>query len=406
MHSLKEMFKDKKLMKYSWFIIFVMALIYILYFVIKNFDVIASACGHAVGSFLGALAPLFIGLLLAYLINPAVTKLDENFISKIFKDLPDPEKDRKRQKQQRIVSTLFAYIVILVAIFLVIYIFASLLLKQVRFGSFQEMMDSITSYIMSCEHAVKSWAEGLPSGAFSDKVFSMGNAITKWISENLTAANAIQQVTAIGSSVVNFVLGIIVSFWLVMDKEFFLRLWNRFSYAVLPGRGGDVLNRNFTEVNIILSRFIRGILLDTVIIAVLSSIILSILGLKFAVAIGVFAGICNVIPYFGPVLGMIPAFIVGFINGGIIGGIIPVIALFAVQQVDSNFIYPKVVGSSTGLHPVTVLLAVVVGGVYGGIVGMILAVPVTSLLKLYIGKLIRHIEKSKEKKKTIPDGDA
>jgi len=96
-------------------------------------------------------------------------------------------------------------------------------------------------------------------------------------------------------------------------------------------------------------------------------------------------------------MGMIPAFVVGLINGGLAGGIVPVIALLVIQQVDGNFIYPKVVGSSTGLHPVTVLLAVVVGGVYGGILGMLIAVPVTGIIKLYVVKLVKYCENRKKK---------
>lgn len=249
----------------------------------------------------------------------------------------------------------------------------------------------------------QNWVANIPSDVLSAKMASLEDTILKWVSNHFNAQSAISQLTSIGGRIVTFILGVIISFWFILDKEFFLGLCRRFFRAVLPGRGATVLDSNLKEIDAILSRFVRGILLDTVIIAVLSSIVLSILGLKFAVFIGVFAGLCNVIPYFGPIMGMIPAFIVGFINGGIMGGIIPVIALIVIQQIDGNFIYPKVVGSSTGLHPVTVLLAVVVGGVYGGIVGMIIAVPITGIIKLYVVKFIRHLENRKKKAAEIGD---
>ena len=83
---------------------------------------------------------------------------------------------------------------------------------------------------------------------------------------------------------------------------------------------------------------------------------------------------------------MIPAFIIGWLTGSLTQGIIAVVVLIIVQQIDSNIIYPKVVGSSTGLHPLMVLLAVSVFGYYGGIIGMILAVPIAGILQVFILK--------------------
>lgn len=397
MRGINGIFKDKRLSRYSLFIIVTMFFVYIFYFIIKNLNVILAACAGGIASFLGALAPLFIGIVLAYIIDPAVERIDGRFISRIYKNLDDPVKNLKRQKRQRLISTLLTYLIIMAVVTALIFFFATLLVGKIKIESFSQMIESITSYIVSCEHAFKDWVANIPSDVLSEKIAALGDTILKWLSHHFNAQNTIDQVTSIGGGIVKFLLGVIVSFWFVMDKVFFVRLWNRFFAAVLPGRGSEVLNKNLKEIDAILSQFVRGILLDTVIIAVLSSIVLSILGLKFAVFIGVFAGLCNVIPYFGPIMGMIPAFVVGLINGGLAGGIVPVIALLVIQQVDGNFIYPKVVGSSTGLHPVTVLLAVVVGGVYGGILGMLIAVPVTGIIKLYVVKLVKYCENRKKK---------
>ncbi len=113
------------------------------------------------------------------------------------------------------------------------------------------------------------------------------------------------------------------------------------------------------------------------------------MGLEAAVFIGVFAGICNIIPYFGPVMGMIPAFLMGFFTEGFWHGAIAVIILLVIQQIDSNVIYPKVVGSSTGLHPLAVLLAITIFGYLFGIIGMLLAVPLTGIIQIFVLKLIR-----------------
>ena len=203
-------------------------------------------------------------------------------------------------------------------------------------------------------------------------------------------------VTGLFGSIVNFVIGLIISIYLLIDKDFFKHLWNGFLDLVLPQKACSAINGTLTEINGVLSRFIRGVLIDTVIVATLSSIGLTIAGLEFAVFIGIFAGLCNIIPYFGPILGMVPAFLVGFITEGVWQGIIAVIILLVIQQIDGNLIYPKVVGSSTGLHPLFVLLAVSIGGYYAGIVGMVLAVPVAGVLQIFCYRWIAFQKKRKE----------
>lgn len=136
-------------------------------------------------------------------------------------------------------------------------------------------------------------------------------------------------------------------------------------------------------------RFLRGQLLDALIVAIITSVILTIIRLDFAVLLGCFAGLTNVIPYFGPVFGAIPAVIVALFTGGLAKAVITLVAFIIIQQIDANLIYPKVVGSSTGLHPVFVLLAVTFGGYFWGIIGMVLAVPVVACIKQFI---IRKVE--------------
>jgi predicted PurR-regulated permease PerM len=105
---------------------------------------------------------------------------------------------------------------------------------------------------------------------------------------------------------------------------------------------------------------------------------------KYAVIIGIIGGILNIIPYFGPFLGMIPAFLVAFATGGIWRAIIAVLAILAIQQIDSNYIYPKIVGTSIGLHPLFVLLAVSFFGYLWGVLGMLLAVPIACIVQVVV----------------------
>ncbi|HNU81001.1 MAG TPA: AI-2E family transporter, partial [Bacillota bacterium] len=138
--------------------------------------------------------------------------------------------------------------------------------------------------------------------------------------------------------------------------------------------------------------FIRGQLLAALIVGILSSIGLSIIRLDFAILIGMTAGIANIIPYFGPILGSVPAVIVGLLSGNPVKALLAIIVLVAVQQIDGTLISPRIVGSSVGLHPVFVMLSMIIGGSYLGLLGMLIAVPIAAIIKMF---LVRWMENKK-----------
>ena len=388
MKKFKEVMKERSFVRGSLFIVFNAFILYVLYFIVKNFDVIAIAAGKGISSVVSAFSPLFIGLVIAYLLNPLVTIIDKRMMRRMFFRIPDdPVKAEKRRNLSRFLSVLLTFLIVIAAIAAIIYGFAVMILGQFVFSNFSEMAQGVVQTFLNYEVELRQWiAQNLPAGFMSDKFMEIANSIISWISTNFSASNAISAVTGAVGSVVNVAIGAIVSIYLMKDKDFFLSLWRKLLHLLLPQRANAAVTETLSEVNGVLSQFVRGALLDAVIVAILSSIGLSVIGLDFAVFIGVFAGIANVIPYFGPLLGMIPAFIIGLFTEDFTQAAVAVIVLIIVQQIDSNIIYPKVVGSSTGLHPLTVLLAVSVFGYFGGIIWMILAVPIAGIIQAFIVK--------------------
>ncbi len=407
MKKIKEVLSDNNYMKHSIFIAFTAALLYILYFIISNFDNVFLVAVQVLGSLGSAFAPLFIGLLLAYLLNPLADFLRRNLVARLLRidhavsandtasevdgavsksQERDAAQRAKKQKRARLISVLLTYLLIIVIICLIVYAFAVLIVGSFSFDGIESAANSIIAYFQSNEDVIRGWVGSLPEGVFSDKINELVNSIVSWFSNNFSTSGIINFVSGIVGSIANVFIGIMISIYLLYDKDFFLGLWRSFLRLALPEKASLAINGTLTEINGVVSKFVRGALLDALIVAILSSIGLSIMKLDFAVFIGCFAGLTNVIPYFGPFIGMIPAFLVGTITGGLSQGIIAVLVLFAVQQIDSNLIYPRVVGSSTGLHPLFVLLAVTIGGHYGGIVAMIIAVPIAGILKVFIQK--------------------
>ncbi len=404
MKKYKEFMKERSFIRGSLFIVFNAFLIYVLYFIIKNIDLITVTAGQGASSIISAFSPLFIGLVIAYLLNPLVTIIDRRMMQKVFFHIADdPIKEEKRRNLSRFISVLLTFVIVLAAIAAIIYGFAVMILGQFVFADFSSMFQDVIQTFMNYEVELKQWvAQNLPKGFLSDKLMELANSIITWFSQNFSATTAITAVTETVGSVVNIAIGAIISIYLMKDKDFFLGLWRKFLHLVLPQRANAAVTETLNEVNGVLSQFVRGALLDAVFVAILSSIGLSIIGLDFAVFIGIFAGIANVIPYFGPLLGMIPAFIIGLFTGSFSHAVIAVIVLIIVQQIDSNIIYPKVVGSTTGLHPLVVLLAVSVFGHYGGILGMILAVPTAGILQIFVLKWAYRKERKLESASAPP----
>ena len=398
MKKIKEYMRDRAFIRGSLFIVFNAFLLYVLYFVVKNFSSIASSLGSGISALLSAFSPLFIGLIISYLLNPLVTLIDKKLMQKVFFRVPeDPLKAEKRRKLSRFISVLLTFIIVLAAIAAIIYGFAVMIVGQLVFTNFSTTFNNVLQTFLSYEVELKQWvSQNFPDGFLSEKVMDASNSVISWFSENFSASTAVSVISGAVGSVVNFVIGAIVSIYLMKDKDFFLSIWRKFLHLVLPQRANAAVTETLNEVNGVLSQFVRGALLDAVFVAILSSIGLSIVGLDFAVFIGVFAGIANVIPYFGPLIGMIHAFLIGWLTSDFVHGVLAVLVLVIVQQIDSNIIYPKVVGSSTGLHPLAVLLAVSVFGYFGGIIGMILAVPIAGILQVFILKWAYRQERRRD----------
>lgn len=404
MEKFKEILKDRSFIRGSFFILFNALLLYILYFVIKNFGSLSETLIGCCSTLIDALWPLILGLILAYLLNPLSELIDRKLVGKFFKLPDDPIKAEKRNSLYHFISVILTLLLVLAAIIAIIYGLAVMIIGRVVFQSLSETIQDLISGFSGYEATFKNWiSTNVPEGMLSEKLVEFTNTLMSWIGDNVNATSVISFFTNIGGGVIDTVIGIIISIYLMKDKQFFIGLWRKVLHLTLPQKSNAVLTETLSEINGVLSKFIRGALLDALIIAILSSIGLSVMGLEAAVFIGIFAGIANVIPYFGPVLGMIPAFLMGFCTDGFWHGVLAVAILIVIQQIDANIIYPKIVGSSTGLHPLMVLLAVSIFGYFGGILGMLLAVPAAGVIQIFVLKWANTRERKVSEKPATSD---
>ncbi len=173
---------------------------------------------------------------------------------------------------------------------------------------------------------------------------------------------------------------------------FFLKDGRRMKKAVVSW----VPNRYFEMALIILhktstqlGRYLRGQLFVASIVGALSVTALYLLNVRYYFFIGTMAGLANMIPYFGPLVGAIPAILIAFIDTGSMGAVAAVAVAFAsIQLFENVFVSPFVVSKSVELHPLTIIIAILVGGQLAGIVGMLLAVPTASIIKVAVRELM------------------
>jgi predicted PurR-regulated permease PerM len=157
------------------------------------------------------------------------------------------------------------------------------------------------------------------------------------------------------------------------------------------------------DLDRVFSGYIRGQLTDAFVMMLLISLVLSLTGVKFSILIGIFAGIGNLIPYFGPIVAYVTTTIVCLMNGEIKTLIISLIALFIIQAVDGNIIGPKLLSSSIKIHPLIIIVSIIIGSAIGGFLGMLLAVPVGAYVKLVFVRFINHRLEHKEAMKHEED---
>ena len=216
-------------------------------------------------------------------------------------------------------------------------------------------------------------------------IIQIVTTLQKYIMTNLGSMTS--NIMSIGSSIASFFIAIIISIYILKDSEYFIALWKKLYYLIFrESHVGKNFSEIFRLINEVFSKFIRGQLLEAFCVGVLSSIALSIVGIDYAVVIGLISGICNMIPYVGPLVGTILAAVMGLLSGSPIKVIYAIIAMLIVQQIDNNLLAPKIVGDSVGLHAVFTMMAILVGGNVGGLLGMLLAVPVAASIRVLFNK--------------------
>lgn len=169
----------------------------------------------------------------------------------------------------------------------------------------------------------------------------------------------------------------IVTYYFLVDGEL---IYNKI-LLILPTKKRIVAKRIISHLDKVLSRYIVSQLLLSLIIGLLTTIILLILNVKFAIILGIFNGILNIIPYFGPIIGAIPPIFIALMESPE-KAVWTVIAMTIIQQVEGNILSPKITADSTNMHPLMIIILLLLGEKLGGFIGMIIIIPIGVIIKV------------------------
>lgn len=354
---------------------FLLALsIILVYFFISQVNIFTDKLDYI----LIVMQPFIIGFVIAYIINFLL-----DFYEKKFFEISYIKK--LNIKSTKGISIFLSYLTALLILSMIIkFLFPQLM------GSIMGLVNDIPRYISIANEFASELINNLDlSQENSSLIMENFNKSVDYIIRFVT-----NLIPALGlfignliSGIWNLVLGIIVSIYLLIDKEKLLALGKKIAYALLSERHANFLVELVHKSNYTFGRFIIGKIIDSAIIGVLTFVILTVFKMPYTILISFIVGITNIIPFFGPFIGAVPSFvIILFISP--VKALWFLVIIFVIQQLDGNFIGPKILGDTIGISAFWVLFSILVAGKILGILGMIIGVPLFAIIYSIIKDII------------------
>ena len=372
--------KKKPIKKWLYWFLFAVATI-VVYKTLDNF----TAIGNWIKNLLGILTPFLIGILIAYLLyNPAKK------VEKLYKKIKRPKIIAKKAR-------LFAVITVYI-IAILLFVLAFRFLLPVIAESIVDLVNNFQGYY----NIAMAEIEKLPEDSIlkSEMVINAIGDIQKIDLKQLINLNKIAEYAKgaidFASKIFDFFVAIIVSVYVLLERTEILRFIKKFCKAMFKEQTYANIGKYFNKTNEVFFDFLAGQIIDGIVVGIITSIAMSIMGVKYSVLLGFMIGLFNLIPYFGAIVAVIIATLLTMLTGGIGQAIAMVIVVTILQQIDANIINPKIIGNSLKVSPLLVIFGVTIGGAYFGVWGMFLAVPILAVLKIILEDYIDYKNKLKE----------
>ncbi len=358
------------------------------YYILFHFDNLKDRVGYLFSVF----TPLFTGIAIAYILNPVMRFLEKKVCYPLWNKIKK-KKDHIYRKEAlviRIISVILTMGLFLAMIYAIIMSIVPQIVNNIA-----DLINKIPSfdYYALLKKALPVDTAVLDDmSALSENLINNFGSVLNQLTPILdgvmkTTSTLIDYASPVFKSLLNFLIGIIFSFYLLFDKERYSAQSKKLLYACLKRETANNLINNLRYSDKIFGGFITGKVIDSIIIGIMCYIGVLIIGTNVPVLIAVVVGVTNVIPYFGPFIGAIPCGLIVLMYDPK-KCLIFLIFILLLQQFDGNILGPKILGSSIGLNGFWVVFAITVFSKLFGIIGMFLGVPIFAVIYSAIRTLI------------------
>ncbi|MBC7088495.1 MAG: AI-2E family transporter [Tissierellales bacterium] len=375
---------NKKYTTISVYSVIVIIISIIFYMIISQFGLFLSSINRYIKVF----EPFIIGFAIAYLANFLVRLIEVKMLNKALKN-------QENTKFKRAISILVSYIILFLGLFLFFYMMVPQLINSLT-GAFYSI---INNYNNLSENIVEFINKLNISQNYINDIVSRWNDFVdnmiNYISNSLPLIGNFA--SRLFSSIWNIVLGVIISIYMLIDKERFSLLLKKIDFSIFS-KERALRNIELTKrADNIFGRFLVGKIIDSIIIAIITYIALRITKMPYPVLISFIIGVTNIIPFFGPFIGAIPSFfIILFVSP--IKALWFLVIILLIQQLDGNIIGPKILGDSLGISAFWILFSLLISGKIFGFIGLIIGVP----LFVFIYSIVKDNVEKRLKKKGLP----
>lgn len=309
-------------------------------------------------------APILIAGVLFYMLNPIV-----NLLVKI------------KIKRFKITRTLATVIVFLFLLGILVYLISSFLPRLINQVS--NLVYNIPSLAKTTTKSVNSYSHSgiLKNAYISDYIDKLQSSAYTYAQNSLgSITSSVGQIISMATSFVILLITVpVILFYMLKDGYKLLPSIKK----VLPPKHRDQTIDLITKMSQTISKYIGGQMIECLFVGTFTSLGYFLIGQNYALLLGVFAGICNIIPYVGPYIGIVPAVFVS-LSDSWIKLLYVIIVVLVVQQLDGNLVYPNVIGKSLQIHPLTIIIILLAAGNIAGLLGMILAIPLYAVVKVVV----------------------
>ena len=384
---------DKKILQAGVVLFLTICGCIIFYFVLFNSQDFSAGGTRLIRIF----RPIITGAFFAYILNPAMMFIENKISTPIINTLY-----KKSKKNTKSIKRTLSIVVTMSLFLAFLYTMINLVVPQVV-NSIENIIVRFPVYADQLNTWFKETLDNNPE--IQDLLYNYTYSIEEWFMNS--AVPKIQDLIKVASTgiiggvmsaikiLLNLIIGLIVSIYLLSNKELFCAQAKKIVYATLREERANNLINNARFANKTFGGFLSGKILDSIIIGLLCFIVISLFNVPYAVLVSVIVGVTNVIPYFGPFLGAIPsAIIILLVNP--VKCLTFIVIVLILQQIDGNIIGPKILGDSTGLSSFWVIFAITLFGGLFGVFGMFIGVPVFAVIYAAIKTFVNQRLAKKE----------